>query len=121
MSTFYSCASSVSYELPGLICISLYHCCYNVTHRFLFDLIQVRSDIMVPLHLITYVGAGIGVIFLVITFFILLCLPNLHCNLNSIHINFVFMLIAAELTFLVGVNTEIVVRKVQQNLVLIAA
>ncbi|PIK60094.1 putative cadherin EGF LAG seven-pass G-type receptor 2 isoform X3, partial [Apostichopus japonicus] len=69
---------------------------------------EVRSDTTVPLHLLTYVGAGMGVLFLLVTFFILLCLPNLHCNLNSIHINFVFMLIAAELTFLVGVNTDIV-------------
>lgn len=84
--------------------------CSQTRDLLSFILFQVRSDTTVPLHLLTYVGAGMGVLFLLVTFFILLCLPNLHCNLNSIHINFVFMLIAAELTFLVGVNTDIVVR-----------
>ncbi len=64
------------------------------------------------LQIVSYVGLGVSIMALVFTFFTLLCIPRLHCNLNSIHVNLVFTLITAEVTFLVGINTENNVRLV---------
>ncbi|XP_041458442.1 cadherin EGF LAG seven-pass G-type receptor 2-like isoform X3 [Lytechinus variegatus] len=64
------------------------------------------EEVMITLSIAVYVGVGIAILCLLITFLTLLGVSNLHTNLNSIHINLCFVLIAAEVTFGVGISTE---------------
>ncbi|XP_071784509.1 cadherin EGF LAG seven-pass G-type receptor 2-like isoform X3 [Asterias amurensis] len=83
--------------------------CNHLTNfAVIVDNYYAREYLQQPLALqiVSYVGLGVSIMALVFTFFTLLCIPRLHCNLNSIHVNLVFTLITAEVTFLVGINTE---------------
>ncbi|XP_072181687.1 cadherin EGF LAG seven-pass G-type receptor 2-like [Diadema setosum] len=67
---------------------------------------QWTEDITISLSIAVYVGVAIAIICLLITFLTLLGISNLHTNLNSIHVNLCFVLIVAEVTFGVGINTD---------------
>ncbi|XP_052061386.1 cadherin EGF LAG seven-pass G-type receptor 2-like isoform X1 [Mytilus californianus] len=57
----------------------------------------------VSLEVVCFVGVGLSMIALLVTFIILVSFKHIQCNSNTILINLVFVIFLAELAFIVGV------------------
>lgn len=70
------------------------------SHLFYF---QYVAEGAVSLEVVCFIGVGLSMLALLVTFIILVSFKHIQCNSNTILINLVFVIFLAELAFVVGV------------------
>lgn len=78
---------------------------YTLCARLILSLsYQYSGMAAVSMEVINYIAIPVSLLLLFVAFWILFCFKRLQSNMNSIHINLIFNVFIAELTFLIGID-----------------